>query len=301
MVDVKRILCPVDLSEHSRHALEHALALGQWYKAPILVLHVVDTPLTFVPAGAPGNTAAIPLVQPNEVKDEVLRFCASALASGHRMDVVVKEGTPAKEIVRQAEELPADLLILGTHGRGGFERLVLGSVTEKVVRTTRRPVLTVPPRVETAIPGPPLYKTVLCPVDFSDASTRAVEYALSIAKEADARLILLHVLESLYDQAPIDEEAAHLTVPEYRRHVEQDATSRLGAAVPTDARVWCRPEEQLAFGKAYEEILRVAEESRSELIVMGVHSRSAVAIWLFGSTTHHVIRQATCPVLTLHA
>jgi universal stress protein family protein len=73
-----------------------------------------------------------------------MRFCASAFASGRRIDVVVKEGTSAKEIVRQAEELPAALLILGTHRGGGFERLVLGPVTEKIIRTTRRPVLTGP-------------------------------------------------------------------------------------------------------------------------------------------------------------
>jgi nucleotide-binding universal stress UspA family protein len=175
---------------------------------------------------------------------------------------------------------------------------VLGSVTEKVLRITQRPVLTVPPPVGSPLPGPPLYKTILCPLDFSDASTRALEYALSLAEEADARLILLHVVEGFIEPGQLGENV-HFTVPEYRRYLEQDAMSRLRAAVPEEARLWCKPEERLASGKAYREILRVALESNVELIVMGVHGRNAMTAWLFGSTTQHVVRHATCPVLTL--
>lgn len=92
---------------------------------------------------------------------------------------------------------------MGTHGRGGFERLFLGSVTEKVLRTARCPVLTVPPPAEGAPSGPVLYKTILCPLDFSDSSMRALEYALSLAKESHARVILLHVLLPLLEQVAL--------------------------------------------------------------------------------------------------
>jgi nucleotide-binding universal stress UspA family protein len=116
--------------------------------------------------------------------------------------------------------MPADLLVMGTHGRSGFEALFLGSVTEKVLRSTRVPVLTVPPAVERV--ESVVYKTILCPIEFWDASTRALEYALTLAQETGARLILLHVVEQLVD-APQLGEVSQFSVPEYRRYLEEDA------------------------------------------------------------------------------
>lgn len=299
MAEITRILCPVDLSEFSHHALDHARALAQWYEADITVLHVFTVPVPFTPT--PGMAEAyppLPLPQPQEIAEEVRRFCGLG-DGGHdaRVTVVVKEGAAAKEIVRHAETLPADLLVMGTHGRGGFEQLFLGSVTEKVLRSTHVPVLTVPPpveRVETV-----LYKTILCPTEFSDPSTRALEYALTLAEETDARVILLHVIEGLADDSRLISEASHFSVPEYYAHLEREARARLKAALPEEARVWCHPEERVVFGKAYRVILQVAEELKADLIVMGVHGKGTLNRRLFGSTTHHVIREAPCPVLTL--
>jgi nucleotide-binding universal stress UspA family protein len=298
MVEIKRILCPVDLSEFSHHALDHARALAQWYDADITVLNVFTVPLPLTPT--PGIAEAyppLPFPQTQEIADEVRRFCG--LVDGRqdaRVTVVVIEGTPAKEIVRHAETLPADLLVMGTHGRGGFERLFLGSVTEKVLRSTHAPVLTVPrpvQRVETV-----LYKTILCPTEFSDPSTRALEYALTLAEETDARLIMLHVIEGVIDPSQL-REVSHFSVPEYTAHIEREARARLKSALPEEARVWCHPEERVVFGKASRVILQVAEELNADLIVMGVHGKGALNRRLFGSTTHHVIREARCPVLTL--
>ena len=173
----------------------------KWYEAQVTVCHVYSAPQPLLPVtGMPGNVPLPPPVQPDEIAEDVRRFCAPSLGdSGQSVEIVVREGNAAKEIVLLAEQLPADLLVLGTHGRSGFERLFLGSVTEKVLRTTHAPVMTIPPPVTQ--PGPALYKTILCPLDFSDASTRALDYALSLAQEADARLILLHVIESLLGEA----------------------------------------------------------------------------------------------------
>jgi nucleotide-binding universal stress UspA family protein len=299
-VDIQRILCPIDFSDASRRAVEHAVAFARWYGAQITAFHVytVPQPVMLAP-GMPGDVPVLPPVQPQALIEEVRRFCRSVM-TGSPPEIVVTEGSPAREIVRQAEHIAADLLVMGTHGRSGFERLFLGSVTEKVLRTTRCPVLTVPPPVQGPAASPVLYKTIVCPLDFSDASRRALEYALSLAKESDARLILLHVVEGFIDQPPLGE-IAHFNVPEYRRYLEQDAMTRLKAAIPEEARTWCKPEERVASGKAYREILRVAAETEAALIVMGVHGRGAVDRWLFGSTTHHILREATCPALTLRA
>ena len=299
MVTVNRILCPVDLSEFSRDALHHAQALAKWYEAKVTVFHVYSAPQPLLPVtGMPGNVSLLPPVQPDEVAEHVRRFCVSSLGdTGESVESVVREGNPTKEIVLLAEQLPADLLVVGTHGRSGFERLFLGSVTEKVLRSTRVPVMTVPPPVKQ--PGPAPYKTILCPLEFSDASTRALHYALSLAQEADARLILLHVVESLLGEAGAAE-MGHLSVGEYHRFLEDDAMTRLKSAVPEQARVWCAPEERVTRGRAYREILKVAGDEGVELIVMGVSGKGALDRLVFGSTTHHVIREAACPVLTVH-
>jgi nucleotide-binding universal stress UspA family protein len=111
--------------------------------------------------------------------------------------------------------------------------------------------------------------------------------------------ILLHVIEGLADDPRLISEASHFSVPEYHRHLENAARARLKSAVPEAARVWCTPDELIVSGKAYRVILDVAEKENAEMIVMGVHGRGALNRRLFGSTTHHVIREARCPVLTL--
>ena len=201
-------------------------------------------------------------------------------------------------ILDRAKSLVANLIVMGTHGRGGLDRLVLGSVTEKVLRKASCPVLTVPPPVS----GPPaeaplLFKRILCALDFSDWSMKALTYALALAEEADARLYVMHVLEGFR----AEEMTAYpdFDLSRYTQHLEQDAQARLQKAIPEGARTWCEPVEVLSSGRAYREILREAQEQDVHLIVMGVHGRNPVDLMLFGSTTHHVIRASTCPVLTL--
>jgi nucleotide-binding universal stress UspA family protein len=294
MVDIQRILCPIDFSDASRHALEHAAASATWYGAQLTVVHVS---LLLNAAVMSDEIAVLPPPRPQtDVIDAIRRFCASVITGGSP-EIVVAEGNPAKEIVLLAERMAADLLVMGTHGRGGFERLFLGSVTEKVLRTTLCPVLTVPPPIQTPSADPVVYKTILCPVDFSDTSSRALQYASSLANETDARLILLHVVEGVIAPPDVDINA-HFNVPEYHRYLEEDAMARLKTAIPGEARR-PRSEERVTSGKPFREILRVAAETNAELIVMGVRGRGAVERWVFGSTTHHVLREARRAVLTL--
>ncbi|HEY8537138.1 MAG TPA: universal stress protein [Vicinamibacterales bacterium] len=302
MVKLERILCPVDLSSTSRRALAHAAVIARWYEARLIVLHVFNAAAPFPAAGAEfiGHTAPIPTpVSGDQVLEEVRRFVEPVVSGGPAPEIVVRDGQAVKQIVEQAGHLRADLLVIGTHGRSGFERFMLGSVTEKVVRKASCPVLTVPP-AERADTEHAIFKTILCPVDFSPGTDRAVAYALSLAQEADARLILLHVVESSLDPVQA-RETAHFTVPEYDRYRREQAAEQLKVLVPANARDWCTPVEMVTSGKPHHEILRVAEQENAELIVMGVHSRGIVDLALFGSTTNAVIRSADCPVLTLRA
>jgi nucleotide-binding universal stress UspA family protein len=142
------------------------------------------------------------------------------------------------------------------------------------------------------------YKAILCPIEFSDPSMRALEYALMLAQETDAHLVLLHAIEALTEEVRFSE-ISHFSVPEYFRHLEHDARARLKTAVPDEARRWCTPDERVVFGKASRMIVQLANEMTADIIVMGVHGAGALHRRLFGSTTHHVIREARCPVLTL--
>jgi universal stress protein A len=162
-------------------------------------------------------------------------------------------------------------------------------------------VLTIPPPVAESAGGAlQIFKRILCPVDFSDSSLKALEYAMTLAKEADADLLLMHVIEGLADvrhwQQPINP-----SILEYLRLSEQNALGRLRTLIPAEARAWCRPHEVLVTGKPYEEILHVAREQDAHLIVMGVYGRNPIDLMFFGSTTNHVLRGAACPVLTLKA
>jgi nucleotide-binding universal stress UspA family protein len=189
-------------------------------------------------------------------------------------------------ILERARTLPADLVVMGTHGRGGFDRLALGSVTEEILRKAPCPLLTIS-RPAQGVQPLPLFKRILCASDFSESAVRALDFALSLAQEADARLILLHVLEWLPN------------LKEARESLERDAYRQLREAVPGSARNWSQPEEKVTAGKAHREILRVAQEEQAELIVQGVQGKNAVDRMVFGSTAHHVVREAICPVLSV--
>jgi nucleotide-binding universal stress UspA family protein len=204
------------------------------------------------------------------------------------IDPVGIEGAPATVILERARELPADLVIIGTHGRGGFDRWVLGSVAEKVLRKAPCPVLTVSGSAQAAEPRS-LFKKILYACDFSVSSLAGLDYALSLAHEADARLTLLHVLEWL------------LINDQRRASLETEALERLREAVPTSTKEWLQTEEIVTEGRAYREILSIAQERDADLIVMGVQGRGALDVMFFGSTAHHVVRQAACPVLTVRS
>src|SRR5262245_17774266 len=298
MFAIRRILCPTDHSEFSSRALAYAIPLARWYEATITALHVYTLsplPPTKIPPASPPHLSP----EARETMLDVMgRFTKPARAAGVLVDEIVVEGDPVEEIVKQARR--ADLLVLGTHGRKGVERLVHGSVTEKVLRKSPCPVLTVPRHAPGSPPGDaPTFKRILCPLDFSDSSRHALEFALSLAMEADAKLGLLHVVEQLSETGL--PEAARFDLRDYAEYLERGARDRLLALIPEGAREWCRPDVVVVAGKAHRGILKVAEERRSDLIVMGVAGRGGIDRMMFGSTTAQVVREAACPVLTVRS
>ena len=304
MIEIRRILCPIDFSDHSRRAIDHAVAIARWYESALTVLHVYSP--APVAAFSPGPMIFEPIVLTSVDRDQLLAdvkaFAQAESAPEVPVEAVVREGNPAGQILEQATAMRADLLVIGTHGRSGFERFVLGSVAEKVLRKASCPVLTVPRGLPDAVPaGPVLYKRILCPVDFSDTSMHALNYAISLAQEADGQLTVLHVIghefEDTADRANVVYDAG-MTIRDFLK-AREDALQRRLQEVVSGAPEFCRVESLMKHGKPWREVLRVAEAQQSDLIVMGVQGRGSADLLFFGSTTQHVVREASCPVLTL--
>ena len=302
MVEIRRILCPTDFSNASKHALDHAAALARWYECQVTVLYV-HSPIVMSTLGPD-----IPLLQSAvltpEDRQALLRslqdFVRTEIGEHIDVDVMVGEGEAAAEIVQAAEESHCDLIVLGTHGRSGLEHLTMGSVTEKVLRKSRRPVMTVPPRAPDVVPVPSaLFRRVLCAIDFSPSSTQALQYACAIAQEAGGQLTVLHSVEFMTSDPGAEASWTTQTVADYFEQARTESEQRLAAAVPPAVREYCQVETVMTRGTPYREILREAESRQSDLIVLGVHGRNPIDVLLFGSTVYQVLRRARCPVLTV--
>jgi nucleotide-binding universal stress UspA family protein len=280
MLRIRHVLCPTDFSTFSERALRYGVVFAKWLGADVTVLHVH-------PASERNR---------DDLEARLEEFAAPARAAAVDVRTEILEGDAVAAILAEARRTPDALLVLGTHGHGGFENLVLGSVTEKVLRKSPVPVLSVPRHPEGS-PGASLpLGTILCPVDFSPSSRAAVAVASGLAIPAGSSLVLVHVMRELpVADAP---ETAHFNVPEYRRALENEARNRLrefaretAMGPPSDLRILA--------GKPYRRILHLAHEVAADLVVMGVQGRNAADLLLFGSTAHHVVRAAPCPVLTV--
>lgn len=299
MPGFSHVLCPVDFSDTSRRALQYAAALAAWYEARLTVLHVMR-PEGDVPIGAGLGEGAVALPAPTaeQVLSHLAREVAALDTAPADPALRIASGPPHQQVLEQIAALGADLLVIGTHGRSGFQRLFLGSVTEKLLRTAPCPVLTVSPG---SSPGrqPVLFKQILCPTDFSPTAARAVAVALDLGRQADGCVTLLHAIEYLDPEAA--EEPMDVQVRAYRERLIDQFRQRLHAQAEGEPQTWCEIREVLAVNRAYREILDRAAAMPADLIVMGAQGHGGVELMFYGSTTQHVVRRATCPVLTVRA
>lgn len=290
MVSIERVICPIDLSIHSANALRVAASWARWYDAWLHVLHVAPLPQPIL--SPTGLLAALPVRPLPEITSEVEQFVADALGAEHGAIVDVVQGQTVGTIVDASARQHA-LLVMGTHGWSGLDRLLLGSVAERVAHRTHCPLVVVPPRASPLSAGA-TPKQILCAVDFRPSSLAGSRYALSLAQENSARLELLTVLERMGNteigdlmQVLEPEDDAAREIP----------LRRLRERVPDDARVWCDIQENALPGSPADVLLRRAEALGADLIVMGTGDRLHLhGVWL-GSTTGRILREAHCPVL----
>jgi nucleotide-binding universal stress UspA family protein len=310
VIAFKNILCPIDFSETSIRALAHAAAIGGWYESHLEVLHVVpafDSGL--LPAMSDRFDAATPYpITRDEIVAEIGRAVDAAHASGLHVTALAQEGRTHEIIICRTQTQPTDLLVMGTHGRSGFNRLLLGSVTEKVVRTAPCPVMTVPPAAPDMTIAPPVaFKRILCPIDYSSSALRALKFALDLGRQAGGCVTVLSALEYMdtkeaLEPSPFD--PCHDAVLDTRRRRQEwidRARELLHAHLAQESTIWCEIQEIVAIDRAYKAILHHAAEAQADLIVMGAQGSGGLELMLYGSNTQHVVRAAKCPVLTVRA
>jgi nucleotide-binding universal stress UspA family protein len=301
VVEFKHILCPIDFSDTSLRALTYATAFATWYEAQLEVLHVVPA----FEDGLVGPEVASRLSEPggplsrDAIVAEMRRVLEATGAAGLDSRVLAQEGRAHEVIVNRAQLQPADLLVMGTHGRSGFNRLLLGSVTEKVLRTASCPVLTVPPASSGTVAATLAFKQILCAIDYSPSALNALRYALELGRQADGCVTVLYALEYMDPEEPC--EHIDFDIRRRRQHFINHARERLHAQLAKESTTWCEIEEFVTIDRAYRAILRRAASSKADLIVMGAQGTAGVELMLYGSNTQHVVRAATCPVLTVRA
>jgi nucleotide-binding universal stress UspA family protein len=293
MLTIRRILCPTDFSECSRRALAVAANLAAQFGAELTVAHAC-----YVWSPVVGDIAALAGPVRLDATDyarfdgELWQLVEPARRRGIATRTMVVEGDPCVEIPALAESLTTDMVVMGTHGRGGLHRLLLGSVAETVLRTVGCPVVTLAEGAAPQALGEGI-KSILCAESLSGHS-RTLEYALSLARHTDARLLVLHAVEEL------PPEAVGGPPPfEYGPSLVALAAERLRAMIPAADLARGRTEVAVALGPACDQILLRATRENPDLIVLGVRPRNTLDLAVWGSTTRQIVRRAGCAVLTV--
>lgn len=289
---IKTILCAIDRSPSSLQAFAYALALARWQSARLNVLEVIEEALPPGITRAPKSDGVPPDTR-TALERDLRQVLTARRVADVKVDVSLRKGKVAQEIVAHAKTSRADLVVIGSHGRGGVQRLVLGSVAEKVLRLATCPVLTVRRGVRLTRRSRSPFETILCPTDFSVAANKAVAYAKRLAEEAAAKLIVMTAVERPFG------EVRSGAVAELQKSIESNASDALTRLLPHPTSNGPRAQAIVAIGKASAAIVKVARARSIELIVMGVSGRGALDVALLGSTTHHVIREGAWPVLTV--
>jgi nucleotide-binding universal stress UspA family protein len=281
IITFDNILFATDFSRQSNAALPFALSIAHKYGSKIFAAHVLTPPpLGNFPAIEVQALAAQALREAHDYVNEIQRRLGGVPHEG-----LLKKGDIWDELSAITKEKCINLIVLGTHGRAGVSKLLIGSVAERIFRQSNCPVLTVGPNVSGEPGSIADIHTILCPIDFTAESLAAFPYAVSLAQENQARLYLMIVVPT--------------PVLDYE---EVSLMARLKALVPPEAKLWCEPKAFVESGDAGDRILEQAEELGIDLIVLGIRPVSTLAgtrTHLGTATAYKVMSRAICPVLSV--
>ncbi|HET7500296.1 MAG TPA: universal stress protein [Kofleriaceae bacterium] len=284
-----KLLCPVDFSPGSQQAIRLAVRLANEAEAELVLAHVWYLPSMAYAEGPPFPVDTTRLMSEDEERGLAAAALEATRLGAHRVTTRFLRGVPWDQIVEiLRDDAELGLVVMGTHGRTGFERILLGSVTEKVLRHAPCPVLAVPV-------GSPLseFRRVLCPIDFSESSRRAVALAAELVARGGEGITLFHVIElpSTYSGSPPLEGFREDFDRTSMRMLEDWARAlrtRVSVPVTIRSKIGSPGARTLAF---------LDEDPTFDLVVMGSHGRTGLKRMLLGSVAEKVVRHARCPVL----
>ncbi len=297
---VRNVLFATDFSPASEAAMPYATAICRRFGSTLHLVHVLsDAGLLLMTGGVDyvsmGTIFEDTHSEIKEKLEELAGYCEEIPHKSH-----VRHGQVWKNLAAIIEENEIDLIVVGTHGRGGIGKLLLGSVAENILRHAKCPVLTVGPKV-TGRAKLPLVKKAgreLAPVDlelneivmatnFAESAPRITAQAIAVAEEFRSRLLLMHVLENYFDISR-------------RPEVIEESIRNLKALVPKSTALQYAPEVLVEFGPAADAILKAAVKYEADMIILGARSAADIGTThLPWSSAHHVVANATCPVLTI--
>lgn len=284
-LELKNILYLTDFSEPSERALPFAVMVARKYGATVHALHVL-APAIRTPH--PKATRA-----DDDVAEIEMQKVQSQLAGVDHETRIEQAAEMWPAIAQSIADEHIDLIVVGTHGRTGAEKLMMGSVAEEIFRRSSVPVLTIGPDVRTSTHSPQFHR-VLFATNFAPHSVSAGVYAASLAHENGARLVLLHVMRKRRPGDPKDENRFEISVAE--------AIHQLYEAVPDAPELGLVREVAVEFGEPGARIVEVARQRGADLIVLGVRDAAehlGAATHLDRAIAHRVVAHASCPVLTV--
>jgi nucleotide-binding universal stress UspA family protein len=300
-IAVKNVLLATDFSATSEAALPYATAICRRFGSTLHLAHVLSDASVLLLSGGVDYVSMGTLYEDAHAEANQKLDAISSRLEGIPHRNYVRHGQVWKGLESIVAENEIDLIVVGTHGRTGLGKLLLGSVAEDILRHAPCTVLTVGPKVSGRAKLPAFQdrgrdlapvdlelRQILCATDFASNSPQVAQKAVALAENFRAKLTLLHVFEDYTELGS-------------RPRPIEDNISRLRELIPLDAVLQYPPETLLEFGSASERILKVASEREVDLIVLGARASLDVgSTHLPWSTAHHVIAQAHCPVLTLH-
>ena len=284
-VGFRNILFATDFSSAAAHAIPFVKRIAKHYDANLVVLHVRPPAVNPLTEPAYWPTEETVRKENEELREQLLDTFADI-----RTTPLIEEGDVQSRLQEAIAKNDTDLVVIGPRGRTGLGKMLLGSVAEEIFRTVTCPVLTVGPHAETSRGADGQIREILYATDLASPSPAAAAYAVSLAQEFQARLILLHCTA----EPKVGElVSAH--------DVTQAGKDLLRKLVPAEAEAWCKPEFFVERGNPADRILGLAHLRESGLIVLGVKPEGGVpgaATHLPNATAHKVVSHAECPVLT---